>query len=62
MVSVYTSLLVKVKPFERKSREVTIHELEMIGWKPGDHPELLFVCFVPKVPTFVHYALILDVH
>lgn len=30
------------KTVERKSREVTIHELEMIGWKPGDHPEITF--------------------
>ncbi|MFD1888335.1 tRNA pseudouridine(55) synthase TruB [Paenibacillus wenxiniae] len=30
------------KIVERKSREVTIHELEMIGWKPDDHPEITF--------------------
>ncbi|WP_322922771.1 tRNA pseudouridine(55) synthase TruB [Paenibacillus campi] len=30
------------KTVERKAREVTIHELEMSGWKPGDHPEVTF--------------------
>lgn len=28
------------KTVERKSREVTIHELEMSGWQPGTHPEV----------------------
>ncbi|MEW4369284.1 tRNA pseudouridine(55) synthase TruB [Paenibacillus kandeliae] len=30
------------KTVERKAREVQIHELEMIGWTPGDHPEVSF--------------------
>ncbi|WP_411349749.1 tRNA pseudouridine(55) synthase TruB [Paenibacillus sp. WLX2291] len=30
------------KTVERKAREVQIHELEMTGWVPGDHPEISF--------------------